>query len=68
MGPQSDLHDAFPRCAAATTVAEACEGLAEDLRELYPLPSVYLLVDGRPRCQAARWYYRWSTGSPPASG
>ncbi len=68
MRPQSNLHDAFPRCAAAATVAEACEGLVDDLRELYPLPSVYLLVDGRLRCQAARGYYQVIDGFTPGIG
>ena len=48
----------FPGCAAASTIAEACEGLADDLHEVYDLPSVYLLVDGRLRCQAARGYFQ----------
>ncbi len=58
----------FGRCAAASTVAQACEGLVEDLRELYPLPSVYLLVDGRLRCQAARGYYQIVDGFTPGIG
>ncbi len=58
----------FGRCAAASTVAEACEGLVEDLRELYPLPSVYLLVDGRLRCQASRGYYQVVDGFTPGIG
>ena len=49
-------------------MADACEGLVQDLRELYPLPSVYLLVDGRLRCQASRDYYPVVRGFTPGSG
>jgi diguanylate cyclase (GGDEF)-like protein len=58
----------FARCAAATTVAAACEGLVDDLYDHWPLPSVYLLVDGRLRCQAARGYFRVVDGFPPGTG
>ncbi len=58
----------FARCASATTLAEACEGLADDLRETYDLPSIYLLVDGRLRCQAARGYFQVVDGFTPETG
>ena len=61
-------HAEFRRCAAATTIAEACEGIADDLRERYELPSVYLLVDGRLRCQAARGYFQVVDGFTPSTG
>jgi diguanylate cyclase (GGDEF)-like protein len=59
---------AFPRCAAAETVPGACEGLVDDLREWYPMPSVYLLIDGRLRCQAARGYFQVVDGFPAGTG
>lgn len=58
----------YARCAAARTVAEACEGMADDLRETYELPSIYLLVDGRLRCQAARGYFQVVDGFTPSAG
>ena len=58
----------FPRCAAAATVADACEGIVDDLWEHGGLPSVYLLVDGRLRCQAARGYFQVVDGFPPGTG
>jgi diguanylate cyclase (GGDEF)-like protein len=61
-------HGAFARCAAAVTLAEACEGLADDLREDFELPSIYLLVDGRLRCQAARGYFQVVDGFTPSTG
>ena len=53
-----------PRCAAATSLSAACQGLVDDLHERYALPSVYLLVDGRLRCQAARGYFQVVDGFP----
>ena len=59
----------FPRCAAATTVDEACNGLADDLLALgYDLPSVYLLVGDRLRCRAARGYFQVVDGFFPGDG
>ena len=58
----------FPRCAAARTVAEACTGLVEDLWAHGGLPSVYLLLDGRLRCQAARGYFQVVDGFQPGTG
>ena len=58
----------FGRCTAASTLAEACEGLADDLHEVYDLPSVYLLIDGRLRCQAARGYFQVVDGFTPGTG
>jgi diguanylate cyclase (GGDEF)-like protein len=49
-------------------VAAACEGLMDDLRECYPMPSVYLLIDGRLRCQAARGYFQVVDGFPAGTG
>jgi diguanylate cyclase (GGDEF)-like protein len=54
--------------AAAETVAGACDGLMDDLRERYPMPSVYLLIDGRLRCQAARGYFQVVDGFPVGTG
>ncbi len=64
-GPRS-TH--YPRCVSASTLAEACEGLAEELHEQYDLPSIYLLVDGRLRCQAARGYFQVVDGFTPGTG
>lgn len=58
----------FERCAATTTVADACAALADELHERFELPSVYLLVDGRLRCQAARGYFQVVDGFTPATG
>ena len=59
---------ARPADTAATTVVGACEQLMDDLRERYPLPSVYLLIDGRLRCQAARGYFQVVDGFPVGTG
>ena len=58
----------YPGCAAATTLAQACEGLADDLRQTGAMPSIYLLVDGRLRCQAARGYFQVVDGFTPETG
>lgn len=58
----------FPRCAAATRVEQACVGLVDDLIEGGTLPSVYLLIDGRLRCQAARGYFQVVDGFTPGRG
>lgn len=59
---------AHPRCDAAPSVTSACQGLVDDLHERYALPSIYLLVDGRLRCQAARGYFQVVDGFTPAVG
>ena len=56
------------RCAAGSTVREACAGLVDDLHERWDLPSVYLLIDGRLRCQASRGYFQVSDGVSPGTG
>ncbi|MBA2774797.1 MAG: GAF domain-containing protein, partial [Nocardioidaceae bacterium] len=58
----------FPRCASAGTVADACEGIVDDLWEHGGLPSVYFLVDGRLRCLAARGYFQVVDGFRPGTG
>lgn len=58
----------LPRIRAATTVADACEALVDDLWEYGALPSIYLLVDGRLRCQAARGYFQVVDGFLPGTG
>jgi len=58
----------FPGCAAGTDVRSACSGLVDDLDLLGDLPSVYLLVDGRLRCQASRGYFQVSDGFAPTAG
>jgi len=58
----------FPRCSAARNIADACEGLVDDLWEHGGLPSIYFLVDGRLRCQAARGYFQVVDGFPPGTG
>ena len=58
----------FPRCARGTTLREACAGLVDDLHDRWDLPSVYLLVEGRLRCQASRGYFQVSDGFYPTSG
>jgi diguanylate cyclase (GGDEF)-like protein len=40
----------------------------DDLHERWDLPSVYLLVDGRLRCQASRGYFQVSDGFTPSTG
>ncbi len=60
--------EAYPRCAAATTVQGACAGLVDDLHAWWDLPSAYLLIDGRLRCQASRGYYQVSDGFSPSTG
>lgn len=61
--------DPFGRCRAATGVRSACEALCDDLVELgVELPSVYLLVGGRLRCQGARGYFQVVDGFPPGTG
>lgn len=62
------MGDAFPRCRAATTVAGACQGLVDDLAADGRLPSVYLLVDSRLRCQAARGYFQVVDGFTTETG
>ena len=64
----SPRQDGFDRCAAATSLEQACQGLADDLAEQYELPSIYLLVDGRLRCQAARGYFQVVDGFTPDTG
>ena len=58
----------FPRCARGTTLREVCSGLVEDLHARWDLPSIYLLVEGRLRCQASRGYFQVSDGFYPTSG
>ncbi|MEJ7690038.1 MAG: hypothetical protein WKF76_06180 [Nocardioidaceae bacterium] len=43
-------------------------GIVDDLWEHGGLPSVYFLVDGRLRCQAARGYFQVVDGFPPGTG
>jgi diguanylate cyclase (GGDEF)-like protein len=58
----------FLRCAAGTDVASVCAGLVDDLHDRWGLPSVYLLIDGRLRCQASRGYFQVSDGFTPSTG
>lgn len=66
--PSVAANEQFPRCAAARTVAAACAGLVDDLWAFGGLPSVYLLIDGRLRCQAARGYFQVVDGFAPGTG
>jgi diguanylate cyclase (GGDEF)-like protein len=66
--PGDDRAGAFARCRAGTTVRSACSGLVEDLYLRWELPSVYLLIDGRLRCQASRGYFQVSDGFTPSTG
>ncbi len=59
---------AFPRCAEAATLSGACDALVTELSECGLLPSVYFLVDGRLRCQAARGYFQVVDGFTPGHG
>ena len=59
---------AFPRCAAATDLRAACRGVVDDLHDRWPLPSAYLLVDGRLRCMASRGYFQVSDGFTTSTG
>lgn len=65
---QAEDEDRFARCATSTTVHEACAGLVADLYQRWGLPSVYLLMNGRLRCQASRGYFQVSDGFSPATG
>ena len=59
----------FPRCAAATTLQEACDGIADDLLDAgFELPSVYLLTGQRLRCRAARGYFQVVDGFRRGTG
>ncbi len=59
----------WERCRTATTMAEACHGLTDDLvAGGFDLPSVYLLIGNRLRCQAARGYFQVVDGFPPGTG
>lgn len=58
----------FPRCAAGGTVQLACAALVEDLYQSGGLPSVFLLLDGRLRCQGSRGYFQVSDGFSPSTG
>jgi diguanylate cyclase (GGDEF)-like protein len=58
----------FSRCAAASTIRDACSGMVDDLFAVWDLPSVYLLIDGRLRCQASRGYFQVSDGFAPSIG
>ena len=60
---------AFVRCAAATSVDQACSAMADDLVDLgFELPSVYLLTGQRLRCRAARGYFQVVDGFRPGTG
>ncbi len=59
---------AYPRTARATSVRAACAGLVDDLPAETGLLSVYLVVDGRLRCQASRGYFQVSDGFPMSTG
>lgn len=59
----------FPRCRGAASLDAACAELTDELAALgYELPSVYLLIDGRLRCQAARGYFQVVDGHAPGVG
>ena len=58
----------FRRCSEGTTLREACAGMVDDLHERWDLPSVYLLVEGRLRCQASRGYFQVSDGFTSTAG
>ena len=58
----------YARCLAATDLASACWGVVDDLHERWPLPSAYLLVDGRLRCMASRGYFQVSDGFDTSTG
>jgi diguanylate cyclase (GGDEF)-like protein len=58
----------YARCASGRTIREACTGMVDDLFARWDLPSVYLLVDGRLRCQASRGYFQVSDGFAPSVG
>jgi diguanylate cyclase (GGDEF)-like protein len=58
----------FPSLQSATTLAQACNWLVDQLYVGGALPSIYLLVDGRLRCQAARGYFQVVDGFTPGTG
>src|SRR4051794_37585467 len=59
----------FSRCANASDMAAACEGLADDLVDAgFDLPSVYLMTGDRLRCRASRGYFQVVDGFPAGVG
>ncbi len=59
----------FSGCASAPTVREACAAIVDELVVRgVELPSVYLLVGQRLRCQAARGYFQVVDGFRPDAG
>lgn len=42
--------------------------MVDDLHSRWDLPSIYLVIDGRLRCQASRGYFQVSDGFPPTAG
>ena len=58
------------RSATSQAAAQrACEEVADALLAAgHDLPSVYLLLGGRLRCQAARGYFQVVDGFPPGTG
>ncbi len=67
-GPELRPASRFPSLLSARTVAQACTALVDDLYVGGALPSIYLLVDGRLRCQAARGYFQVVDGFPAGTG
>lgn len=67
-GREALLAPRYPGLLSATSVAEACTVLVDELHVGGILPSVYLLVDGRLRCQAARGYFQVVDGFTPGTG
>jgi diguanylate cyclase (GGDEF)-like protein len=65
---QVEEEQAFARCVAAADLRAACRGVVDDLHDRWPLPSAYLLVDGRLRCMASRGYFQVSDGFTTSTG
>ena len=58
----------YPRTSRATTVRAACAALIDDLPSDAELLSIYLVVDGRLRCQSSRGYFQVFDGFPLSTG
>ncbi len=58
----------YPRTARATSVRAACAGLLDDMPSDAEYLSVYLVVDGRLRCQSSRGYFQVFDGFGMSTG
>ncbi len=68
MSVDQQAAEPFLRCRTSASLREACAALVDELHERWELPSLYLLIDGRLRCQASRGYFQVSDGFAPTTG